>query len=177
MLMLACLLSAALAWVVLFLWRPRAVLSLILLLTAALPAAAQSIAPVANSIIDQTQGIVVAYLTEIIVAAFFAFLAWIAKSLRIKVVEYFNRDAILTAVTNFANANIDLLQARYLASQSPDLGDLIAKGIAHVQSGSPDAVAQSKITQDRLATIVEGALRARASGLVLPLIDAEVIGR
>lgn len=174
MTVLACLLFAALVAAVLFLWRPGAVLSLILLLAGALPAAAQSIAPVANTLIDQTQGIVVAYLTEIIVAAFFGFLAWVAKTLRIKVVEYFNRDAILRAVTNFANANIDLLQARYLDSQNPDLRDLIADGIAHVRTGSPDAVAESRITQDRLATIVEGALRERASGVALPLIEPEV---
>lgn len=167
----------ALAVLALILWRPGLVLALAFLAAAALPAAAQTITPVANTVIDQSQGILVAYLSEIIVAVFFGFLAWITKTLRIKVVEYFNRDAILKAVTNFGNANIDLLQARYLKSSNPDLADLVTKGIQYVQTGSPDAVAQSGMTRDRLATIVEGALRARASGMVLPLIDQEVSAR
>lgn len=56
--------------------------------------------------------------------------------LKIKVAEYFNHDTMKTAAENFANSVIDDLQARYLAQDTPDLSDLMARGFEYVQGAS-----------------------------------------
>lgn len=135
--------------------------ALILAATASAAAAAGALIPAGNAVIDQAQASFVDWIVGLVVTGFFGLLAWIAARLKIKVVEYFNRNAITAAATNFANSVIDELQARYLASASPDLSDLIIEGAGYVRDGSRDAIKEGQMSAARLETIVTGALKAK----------------
>lgn len=121
---------------------------------------AASLGGVANTVIDQAQSSVVEIVAGAAVTGFFGVLTWIGATLRIKVVEHFNRETMLTAATNFANFAVDQLQARFLGSETDpiDVSDLIEQGIDYIKAGNPDAVKQSGISDDRLGKLVNGAM-------------------
>lgn len=143
------------------------------LLTAAgllpLVALAQGIGTIANPVIDQAQPTVADWISTGITSAVWGFLAFMARKTGIKFIEKMNRDAIRTAAVNFANFAIDELQERFLGAApgvSPDLSDLIVRGVDYVRGGSKDAIAESGIATDRLAKQVEGALREKGAELL-----------
>lgn len=151
----------------------RAALAAIFLVGATVTAAAAaSLVPAANAVIDQAQVSVVEWIVGGAVAAFFAFLGFLGRKIGIKVVEHFNRAAISAAAENFGNLVIDDLQARYLAQDIPDLSDLVARGLTYVHGGSNDAISESKIANSRLKTIIEGQLKHKGIAAATAVVTA-----
>src|SRR5690606_15541283 len=126
------------------------------------------LASTANTVVDQAQPAAAEWIGTTVSSAVMIFATWLGRVIGIKVVEYFNRDAIATAARNFANSVIDELQLRYLRAgpAGPDLGDLIIRGTGYVAGGSQDAVRESGMRTGRIETIVEGALKERAKDLL-----------
>lgn len=135
---------------------------------------ALDLAAAANTVVDQAQPSAAEWIGTTVSSAVMIFATWLGRVIGIKVVEYFNRDAITTAAKNFANSVIDELQLRYLRAgrADPDLRDLIIKGTQYVTGGSQDAVKESGIRTDRIKTIVEGALKERAKDLLAEKLRA-----
>lgn len=133
-------------------------------------ALAASIGTIANNAIDSVQTEAVDYIATAAGTLFFGFLTWVGATIRIKVVEHFNREAIEKGVKNFADSVIDELQRRYLSrgalAEPIDVSDLIYKGIDYVRGGNPDAVRQSGITDDRLGRMLNGAMNKAITAVV-----------
>ena len=76
------------------------------------------------------------------------------------------------AAKRYANDMIDVLQQRMLGTSAlPQVGDLVRAGVDYIKTGNPDAVKESKISPDRLATIVRGALNTKAEDLAKILVS------
>lgn len=121
-----------------------------------------------NTTIDSIQNDVVTYIVGAAMTAFFSALTWVSLKLKIKVTEYFNRNAMELAAKRYANDMIDVLQNRLIGTsslQTIEVTDLVRSGIDYIKTGNSDAVKESKITTDRLATIVRGALNAKVEDL------------
>lgn len=138
---------------------------------------ALDLASTANAVVDQAQPSAAEWIGTTVSSAVMIFATWLGRVLGIKVVEYFNREAIARAAGNFANSVIDELQLRYLRAgpAGPDLHDLIITGAEYVTSGSQDAVKESGIRTDRIKVIVEGALKDRAKDLLAAQLRASGI--
>ena len=124
-----------------------------------LAATAADIGPIANPVIDHVQGTLVGWAADAAVTAFFTAAAWFGGLIGVRIVERLNRQTLQEAATRYANSIIDQLQARYIGSTDPNIGDLVGAGIGYIKAGNPGTVKQTKATDDRLGTYVRSAIQ------------------
>ena len=133
------------------------------------PIGAGALAPILNGAVDQAQPTITEWISTGVDTGLSVFLIWLGRKVGIRLIEKLNRDAIRTASKNFSNSVIDELQGRFLKAgvgATPDLSDLVERGLAYVAGGSKDAIKENKVEAARLRKQVEGALREKGTDLL-----------
>lgn len=135
----------------------------VMLLAVFLPvgAMAASIGTVANPLIDQFQGEFVSWIVSGALAIFWTVATWLGSIIGWRFIEKMNRATMQEAAERFANTVIDELQLRYLGNATPNLSDIVQRGVDYIKDGNAGTVKQSKIKDDRIAAYVtEGLMKA-----------------
>ena len=125
---------------------------------------AQTLPPLAHSVVDQVQSSLAEWVEVTVTSGFFAFVAWIGNKLKIKITERLNREAIQDAISNYSNSIIDELQKRLGQPEPAPIQDLVNRGVKYVREGSPDAIRELPgLDLNRLGVQVEAGLRKKAA--------------
>lgn len=139
------------------LYAGLALLCVILVPTAAVSA---SIGNVANPLIDHFQGQVITWIVSGVMALFWGVATWLGGIIGWRFVEKLNRATMQEAAERFANTVTDELQERYLGNATPELSDLVQRGVDYIKDGNAGTVRQSKIKDNRIAAYVtEGLMK------------------